>query len=239
MPTAKPLAATLLVVGIVTVASPAAATCFHNDDGSVTCCAGSAESCSTTPAKKGAPSYKNAERGHGALVGVSAETARTHDGAVGVHVGWRHRRAPSPKTLVGEAAGYGALCAPILCAGIGFEEVPSSALLGDELGIDVGISRRFGDGDGYIVTIQPIARASAPGRIRTASLLGAFVPEAAIGFGDSRSLTLVWYPFPIEVLATQSSRISVEAGIGARVYDSNNDRAKAHWKARLRWSLAL
>jgi hypothetical protein len=152
-------------------------------------------------------------------LGVSATGDHRDDfgGGLEFSVGLRRLHSPSEQTVVDTSAGMGALCAPILCGFVGIAAVPKSAVIGDEIGLDLRARVRHGGaGTTMELGLRPIGRASPRGSWRTASFLGALLPELAVTFGDPTAASLWWYPYPLERLVGSHSRLTLDIGVGVQ-----------------------
>ncbi len=98
-------------------------------------------------------------------------------------------------------------CAPVACLGIGMLFMPISSMIGNERGADLRfhIERDFQAGEGGLflsVGLRPVLRVAVEGsRFRSASLLGAFMPEIGLEVSTrgSKAVYFELSPFPISL----------------------------------------
>jgi hypothetical protein len=107
-------------------------------------------------------------------------------------------------------------CAPVACFGIGLLFMPVSSFVGNERGADLRLhlTRDFmagAEGLRFSAGLRPVFRVSVEGsRLRSASLLGAFLPEMGVELSaaGSRALYFELSPFPISLYLNRWAAIT-------------------------------
>lgn len=201
-----------IAVAVVAVWSvrPAHATCIRTSDGCSVCCPPGGP-CSSNCSKQ-APA-------EGRLLEVLAGGGGELDplggtGVLGVGVSWS--QTFDPRSLEHGDQPVAAWCAPILCGIVGIGDIPRGAWIGNRRGAQL---RAWLTADDVTVSVRPVFRAQR-GRWRTASVLGAALPELGVGVrtGD---LSAIWSPYPLVLRATRHIELELEpVRIGVRFADS-------------------
>lgn len=113
------------------------------------------------------------------------------------------------KSLSGEHTAGGAWCAPVACFLFGAAFIPKSALVGNEVGLDVRMRFTHATSDSpqdaragsFSIGLRPTFRVARDSRVRTASLFGALIPEMGLTLSSNRNpaVYLEWTPYPLGV----------------------------------------
>lgn len=147
--------------------------------------------------------------GRGDATGIIADTT--------VRVGFHRVGAFHGKSLLGLHASELSWCMPLaMCGGpIGLFIGPTSGFVGNEIGFDVAAHLLHGvSGEatsfGYAVGVRPALRIARDSRFRTASFVGALLPELGLAFPNGRSHE-VYFEFSLyPVAATLTREIAVQ-----------------------------
>lgn len=206
------------VLFAVTCAGEAQATCYYQGRVEI-CCAGG-ENCRVVGPAPGMRSASPNAWSLGGSVFVGGQ-----DGAVGgleLQAGFRRQTQPGIRNLIGRKVTWSALCAPVLCGLAGIILLPGKAIPGDEFGVDIRARLVFGAQPGVELAVRPIARYTGLWPIRTASFLGAILPEVGVASGAGSRWSLTWYPLPLELLLGARNRVKLDVGVGfQRTFDAD------------------